>query len=408
MKKKLPQIIISHPDKQHTPRLLQTLQHKNLLGSFYTTLSSNKLPTIVQKLRVGKLLRKRYFNGIPANQTTHFPLIFLLNKVFKIDNYRFTYRWFDRKVAHKLRTDNSHIVIGYENANLESFKEAKRSNKITILDLAAVHHIQNEHLWENYEAYRRTLPSEAYFKMMNTYKEEALRYTDYCFCLSEYAKKTMIKGGFPNEKIYINALGVDTQVFAPKKSYQKGANSPFKLLFVGRMTALKGLLLLFKVMVSLQSTNIQLKLIGPKNPGENILDNLPDNCSYQSFLLPEQLVQEYQEADVFISPSYTDSWAQTVIEAMACGTPVIVSENTGSKDAVQQGGGFVIPVNDVAALKEKVLFFYHNREEVECMGRKAHEIAQQYTWESYETQVIDALEDISSKERIHLLQTTTK
>lgn len=43
---------------------------------------------------------------------------------------------------------------------------------------------------------------------------------------------------------------------------------------------------------------------------------------------------------------------------MACGTPAIVSENMGSKDAMIQGGGFVVPARDVEVLKERMLYFY--------------------------------------------------
>jgi glycosyltransferase involved in cell wall biosynthesis len=86
-----------------------------------------------------------------------------------------------------------------------------------------------------------------------------------------------------------------------------------------------------------------------------------------------------------------------VLEAMACGTPVIITENTGSKDAVSKGGGFVIPSGDMDALKEKISFLYRNRTVMEDMGRKAHLVAQQYTWENYYRQVQFAVEDIAKK-----------
>jgi glycosyltransferase involved in cell wall biosynthesis len=91
-----------------------------------------------------------------------------------------------------------------------------------------------------------------------------------------------------------------------------------------------------------------------------------------------------------------------VLEAMACGTPVIVSENTGSQDAVKQGGGFVIPVDDVDALKKNILSFYENPQLLEAKGRAAHQVAQQYTWSQYYQSVQQAVEDIYNKERVKI------
>jgi glycosyltransferase involved in cell wall biosynthesis len=87
---------------------------------------------------------------------------------------------------------------------------------------------------------------------------------------------------------------------------------------------------------------------------------------------------------------------------MACGTPVITTENTGAKDAVLQGGGLVIPAGDEEALKNSIRYFYENREQIEIMGRKARQIAEQYTWENYHQQVIAAIEDIARRENIPL------
>jgi glycosyltransferase involved in cell wall biosynthesis len=80
---------------------------------------------------------------------------------------------------------------------------------------------------------------------------------------------------------------------------------------------------------------------------------------------------------------------------MACGTPAIVTEHTGAKDAVVQGGGFVIPPGDVAALKQHMLDCYNNRAQVEVMGKKAAASAAQYTLDNYEQQIVKALRQIT-------------
>jgi glycosyltransferase involved in cell wall biosynthesis len=80
----------------------------------------------------------------------------------------------------------------------------------------------------------------------------------------------------------------------------------------------------------------------------------------------------------------------TLVQAMACGLPVITTTNTGGADAVRDGrGGFIIPIRDVAALKEKILYFYENPEERRRMGEAARERVQTgFTWADYGDQVI--------------------
>ena len=131
--------------------------------------------------------------------------------------------------------------------------------------------------------------------------------------------------------------------------------------------------------------------------GSELLERNKGLCQYFPFMHHEELANQYRQADVFVFPSYLDSWAQTVVEAMACGTPAIVSENTGAKDAVKQGGGFVVPTGDVNGLKDKMLHLYEHRDVVEQTGRKAAKIAAQYTVENYHNQIIEALEQIADE-----------
>ena len=87
---------------------------------------------------------------------------------------------------------------------------------------------------------------------------------------------------------------------------------------------------------------------------------------------------------------------------MACGTPVIVTTHTGAKDAVAQGGGWVIPVGDEPALGKAIQYVYDHRDEAARLGRQARRVAERYTWERYDEQVAAALTDIARKEGIAL------
>lgn len=382
-------IIVSHPGKQHSPALLRALQKKGFLRRFYTLIAANRFPIRLQALR------KRDFAGVNPKFIRHFPLYWAISYFGKWDLYQTVYRWFDRQVAKRLKRIDFDLLIGYENANLESFKLAKQLGKTTLLDLAAVHHQHYENLFVQYPAYRSILPHEAYFLDLNRYKTKALQYTDHCFCLSSYARQTLIEGGLRPEQIHIVNLGTNLQLFNSKPVYPTSFENGLRVLFVGRMSALKGIPELLDLFRSLAGQHpLILELVGPKNPGEDLLQNLPGNVQYTPFLAQEELVAKYQNADVFINFSYTDSWAQTVIEAMACGTPAIVTEHTGAKDAVAKGGGWIVPVKEISPLKNLLLKLLQNSQTVEKKGKAAHAIAQDYSWENYYNKVLATLKKV--------------
>ena len=72
-------------------------------------------------------------------------------------------------------------------------------------------------------------------------------------------------------------------------------------------------------------------------------------------------------------------------QAMACGLPLICTMHTAGEDLVSDGvEGFVIPAGDVAALKEKLVYLYRNREVREEMGQAAlRRVAAGLTWDAY-------------------------
>lgn len=72
-------------------------------------------------------------------------------------------------------------------------------------------------------------------------------------------------------------------------------------------------------------------------------------------------------------------------QAMACGLPLLCTTNTGGADLIVGGReGFVIPIRDVNAIKEKLLYLYEHQEECHEMGQAAKRAVQRgFTWNDY-------------------------
>ncbi|MBD0257824.1 MAG: glycosyltransferase family 4 protein, partial [Cytophagales bacterium] len=248
------------------------------------------------------------------------------------------------------------------------------------------------HIMELRRKYRdmgEIVKDEKFYAKINQTKAAEYEYTDYILTLSNYARQTLLDAGVPERKVYTVNLGFDPTLFTPKAAYNHGEG--FNFLFVGQLSNRKGVRLVLEAFKQLNLPGATLTIVGALADSKATMEQYEGMFTHVPFLLHDDLVRYYQRADVFVFPSYLDSWAMTVLEAMACGTPVIVTEHTGSRDAVKQGGGFVIPVDDLEALKERMRFFYHHRDQVEQIGRKAHTVAQAYTWNNYYRQVQHAM-----------------
>ena len=67
-----------------------------------------------------------------------------------------------------------------------------------------------------------------------------------------------------------------------------------------------------------------------------------------------ELAQWYSTADVFVNPTYEETFGLTTVEAQACGTPVVVYDTDGCPETVESGNGRLVPQGDVQALENAV------------------------------------------------------
>jgi glycosyltransferase involved in cell wall biosynthesis len=105
-----------------------------------------------------------------------------------------------------------------------------------------------------------------------------------------------------------------------------------------------------------------------------------------------QLRWFYSQCSVFCLASIEEGLAMVQPQAMGCGLPVIHTTNTGGEDIVRNGvDGFCVPIRDVEALKEKILFFYENPAQQVEMGNNALEQARKsLSWDDYGQKTVSA------------------
>lgn len=137
--------------------------------------------------------------------------------------------------------------------------------------------------------------------------------------------------------------GVDTDVFFP---VEREAGEEFRILFVSRLIERKGLQFVIPQLKEIQSSTdkkITLIVVGDGPYRETLEQIAKDNQVYNMIEFVGQkdkseIVPYYQNADLFILPSAKEGMPNVVLEAMACGLPIIMTPCEGSAELICKNG----------------------------------------------------------------------
>jgi len=199
---------------------------------------------------------------------------------------------------------------------------------------------------------------------------------DYIIACSEFARRTYIEAGFPSNYIFTAELDIDTERFSP--SSQK-KDDVFRVLYISHTSVIKGLHYLLEAWRGLRLENSELVIVGgytnlPRALEKRYRDAIAEDDSIRSVAVTKKPEEFYKQASVVVLPSLTEGFGRVSIEAMACGVPVITTEN--AKGIVEDRvSGFVIPIRDANALKEKIQYFSKNEDARARMGAAARQAA---------------------------------
>gem|GEM_PF-416478 len=224
---------------------------------------------------------------------------------------------------------------------------------------------------------------------------------DYLIVASNYVKRTFAEAGFPLDRIFVVPYGVDLGQFAPpeRPTAPPDAGEPFRVLYVGNLHPRKGIHYLLDAFAELKAPDAELWLVGA---------GLPEAVEYYrrrasadprirlvGHVPKADLQAYYRQAAAFVLPSLADAYGLVVLEAMACGLPVIVTENCGSKEAVRAGvDGFIVPIRDPAAIRQALLRLKDDPAMRVQMGAAAAKRAREFTWERYGDNLMEAYAEI--------------
>lgn len=170
--------------------------------------------------------------------------------------------------------------------------------------------------------------------------------------------------------------------------YVRSEKTEYQLLYVGRCDPYKNLTTLIKALRELKRgsyLNVKLVLAGSPDPRypepvELIRElGLDDRVSWSGYLSDDALVELYRESDLLVHPSRYEGFGLQIIEAMACGTPVVCS-NAGSLPEVAGEAAVMVEPDDVAGFVAAITDVLTDTAKAHRMREKGFEQAAKFSW----------------------------
>jgi glycosyltransferase involved in cell wall biosynthesis len=235
----------------------------------------------------------------------------------------------------------------------------------------------------DFPQYARFLGDDAFMEsLVWSYMEWFYGQFHLVYVNSEFYRKRWMERGFREERLKILPRGLDTDLFDARhrdESFWKkrGTHGPV-LLYVGRISKEKDLSLLPDVMGRLKKigVNATLALVG-EGPYRAELQQLLPEAVFTGVLTGRELGMAYASADLFVFPSTTDTFGNVVIEALASGLPVAVSDVGGPRELVKKSEqGRVLPARDAEAWAQalaEMLTRLPSREERQALSQAVHD-----------------------------------
>ncbi len=294
--------------------------------------------------------------------------------------YREKNRWFDRACRRHLG-EAWDVVHLWNSQATGAARRVKESGRRLIIERASMHILtQTELLIDAYA--RHGIAYEPTYRETIERCVEEYELADLVLTPSPLSYRSFRDRGFPARKLVRLPFGADLA------RYQVRARPPerFRAVFVGQLGVRKGILTLLEAWRQARIDG-ELWLIGGEEPV--IADRLRPwrNDATVKFLGFRSDVPELLRASsAFVFPSVEEGSALVTYEAMACGLPLVVTDEAGSIARDGQEAR-VVPAHDVAALAAALVWLAEHPDDAWRLGQAARRRVESYPWANYSRRI---------------------
>ena len=221
---------------------------------------------------------------------------------------------------------------------------------------------------------------------------------------ARFTRDKAVSFGMNPERTVIFPWGVDVEYFS-RKTFERSNVQTFTLFCNRTWESIYGVDVLAKAFVKVAAKNpdVNLILLGGGSQGSRIRQILMnggvlDRVHFGGQVGQKDLPRWYHMADIYISPSHVDGSSVSLMEALACGLPCLVSDIPGNREWIVEGGnGWLFRDGDADDLAEKILHAIKSRRSFKKIGESARKTAEQKAdWKKNFGKLLEAYDTVMS------------
>ena len=339
------QVVLTTSGKFHTFHLACQMYKHGVLRAIYTGYPRFKLRT----------------EAPPASLIRSSPLPLLLylaaGRVTQSDRFLQRLGWFTSETIDRYACATlppCDVFVGLSCSGLHTGRKAQKRGAVYVCDRGSTHiRYQNQILADEYA--RQGRPFTGIDPRVIEKEEQEYAAADIITVPSTFAERSFLEMGVAEKKLRVIPYGVSLTRFHPM-----GEPDPdsFDVLFVGGASIRKGIRYLLEGFEALAHPRKRLTFAGVVLPETR---SLIEEFSRRLHIIclgtvPQPVLKEVMSGShVMVLPSIEDGFGMVISEAMACGCPVICSENCGGGETISDGkDGFIVPIRDSAAVAERL------------------------------------------------------
>ncbi|GJD16075.1 Glycosyltransferase [Rivularia sp. IAM M-261] len=358
--------------------------------------------------------------GVPDDKVVSLPLTLLLNKAIeKVGGAKLVrkslptiYQMFASSAVRHL--EGSTLVHGWSSCSLPAIEWAKRNNVPFLLERSSAHISYQAKLLEaEYQKFGLSC-TEIHPQIVKTELAE-YELANQVAVPSYFAERSFIEEGFPLDRLVHNRFGTNLKTFSPGVKQ----DNVFRVVYAGSLSVRKGIHYLVEGFCSANIPNSELCLIGGATPETGRLIASGDSRVKCIGHIPEpKLAEYYHQSSVFVLPSIEDGFAYVILQAIACGVPLICTTNSGGEDVLrinnaspvklennidEYPAGYIIPPANSEVIASLLTKLANNpkllaQKQQNALAFKSEDLS----WEQYALRAVEAYKKMSRVGSAHL------
>jgi teichuronic acid biosynthesis glycosyltransferase TuaC len=219
----------------------------------------------------------------------------------------------------------------------------------------------------SFAAYGESSPWSIYNYGKDSIKEEILNLNG-IVAVSTANKLDLEKVNvYPNSKVRVFPNGIRTKHFYPRNKERARSKfgidqNTFLVAYLGQFSERKGVLRVAEAVNGLESVSVAFAGKGPLQPKVS-------NCVYNDIVKPEDVPDFLSAADVFVLPTLNEGCCNAIVEAMACGLPVISADLPFNTDILDNKNSILIDPGNIQDIREAITYLRDNSAVCTSMSR---------------------------------------